>query len=174
MAVRMHATMVLNEHAFDRARRTLRGAPRRVKQHRVTVGLHEDEGARRKRGYDYAEGNALLILVATVHEFGAGPTPDRSFVRSWFDSNLDELKRDAHAAMVAEYNGDHEAVLKQARAWGDNLRAWIMDNRAALAELKQSTKRARRANDLQEGPPLVATEQLARALRAMVDGEYVS
>ena len=40
----------------------------------ITVGIHSDAGGE-------------SVAVASVHEFGLGNVPERSFVRSWADSN---------------------------------------------------------------------------------------
>lgn len=43
----------------------------------VKVGVLQSHGAGKK----HADGDATLVEVATAHEFGAGPIPERSFIR---------------------------------------------------------------------------------------------
>lgn len=47
------------------------------------------------QGDDKASGGASLVNIATVHEFGStdGVIPQRSFIRSTFDSNLRKYER---------------------------------------------------------------------------------
>lgn len=69
----------------------------------LTVGIHADAGAQKadkgarkrvaggkgkKARQEQATANALTILdVGTIHEFGLGHNPQRSFIRGWADEN---------------------------------------------------------------------------------------
>ncbi len=48
----------------------------------VSVGVHEQEDSRSDIGVTNAN-------LAAIHEFGAGNVPERSFLRSAFDANLE-------------------------------------------------------------------------------------
>jgi hypothetical protein len=56
----------------------------------LTVGVHGSEGQEPHGNVD-AEGNALppgpltVADIATVHEYGLGTSPERSFIRAWAD-----------------------------------------------------------------------------------------
>lgn len=182
--IKVHATIKLDEKAMERARKMLKGAPKRVHQHRLSVGIHEQEASaqtvkpasqapqtnRLKMGYRKIS-DAKLIDVALFHELGLG-VPERSWLRSWFDTKLDTLKLEATEAMRSEYEGDAEAVPALAAKWAMDLRAWIENNEASLRPLANSTKRERRAAGLPDDPPLFATGQLVRAIHGLADGEY--
>ena len=53
----------------------------------VKVGLLSGDG-----GLPAGDGDKSLLDVATFHEFGIGNNPERSFVRAWFDENINEHK----------------------------------------------------------------------------------
>ena len=53
----------------------------------VKVGLLSGDGAE-----PAGDGDKSLLDVATFHEFGIGNNPERSFVRAWFDENINEHK----------------------------------------------------------------------------------
>jgi len=174
---------------LERAKALLKGAPKKVRQHRLSVGIHEQEASekpikvgsrkantdRAKKNYRGGESHSYLIDVAAVHEFGSGwaNLPERSWLRSWFDLNLDRLEREATSAMHAEYAGDKEAVTSLAGKWSDELRHWISSDVARLAPLAESTEKARAAAGLPAGPPLYATHQLVDAIRGLADGRYI-
>lgn len=64
---------------------------------KVTVGIHAKEG-------DADHGEATISYIASIHEFGAGDIPSRSFIRAWFDEELDRNKqilRDLHVQVLA-------------------------------------------------------------------------
>jgi hypothetical protein len=48
----------------------------------VTVGVHDGEG-----GAPAGGGSLSVADVASVHEFGLGTAPERSFVRAWEEEN---------------------------------------------------------------------------------------
>jgi hypothetical protein len=56
----------------------------------ITLGIHGDAG-------DH-EGGLSLVELATIHEFGDGHSPQRSFVRAWAEINHDKIVRAFTAA----------------------------------------------------------------------------
>jgi hypothetical protein len=51
----------------------------------LTVGIHGEDGAQ-------AHGPLTVADIATVHEYGLGHVPPRSFIRAWADENEAEHK----------------------------------------------------------------------------------
>lgn len=51
----------------------------------IDVGVLEAEGAKEHEG---GERGVTVLDVATWNEFGTGQIPERSFIRAWFDQNL--------------------------------------------------------------------------------------
>lgn len=187
MSVRVHAKLTLDESVVARVKAALRGAPAHVKEHRVSVGIHEQEASAQtvkvasgkpktdkpKKNYRGNETTAVLIDVALFNEFGTDAIPDRSWLRSWFDQNVDRLKLEALEAMRAEYKRTEPAAVEALAArWYQELRDWIALAQAGLAPLKERTKRERQAAGLPPEPPLFATKQLVEAIRGMCDGRY--
>lgn len=179
---------LVGEGVISRAKALLQGAPKHVANHRLSVGIHEQEASSQavkigenkpkpdqpKTNYrGHASNAAYLVDVALAHEFGTDVIPERSWLRSWFDQNLERLKNESAAAMRAEWKGDKEAVPALAAQWEKELREWISNDEAGLKPLKDSTKAARRAADLPEGPPLYALGQFVRAIHGQADGRYV-
>jgi hypothetical protein len=167
VSVQLKASLKLNQGAIDRARRLLRGAADKVHAHRATVGVHETEGAEAKLDYHGNATSASLAEVAAFHELVGG----RSFLRTWFDENLEQLKREMTAAMRAEYSGDKEAVAVQAELWSKQLQDWISQQHGGLAALSDKTVQEKTAAGLAHPDvPLLATGQLLAAIRARLDG----
>jgi hypothetical protein len=50
----------------------------------LSVGVHEAEGS------DEHSGDLTILDIATIHEFGLGNSPERSFIRGWADEKTDE------------------------------------------------------------------------------------
>ena len=54
----------------------------------LTVGVHEAEGSE-------PHGDEMTVAdLATIHEFGLGHVPERSFLRAWADEQAEEIKKD--------------------------------------------------------------------------------
>jgi len=58
-----------------------------ARQRGVTVGVHSGEGAAPS-----GDSELTVLDVATIHEFGLGHNPERSFVRDFADEKRDEVK----------------------------------------------------------------------------------
>lgn len=70
----------------------------------LTVGVHGPEGAA-------AHGEGLTVVqLATIHEFGLGHNPPRSFIRSWFEenqaANTDNLRKIGAAVLEGKFTAD--------------------------------------------------------------------
>lgn len=145
-----------------------------AKDHRITVGLHEEEGQQPKLNYEGKEEPITLAQVMTIHEFGAGEYRDRSWLRTWFDQNRDRLAKEMIAVARAGYRGDGGAFEEQAQQWATELREWVELEDANLRPLSPVTiKEKDRAGLDQPTTPLVATHQFVSALKAMLDGKEV-
>lgn len=68
------------------------GAPK------VSVGIFETDGSKM-----YVDG-ATVLDVATFHEFGLG-VPERSFLRGWFDENIDRSVEALRRLLVSVIEG---------------------------------------------------------------------
>lgn len=82
----------------DRGYRALLARVKRASRSRaITVGVHSGEGGAP------AAGGGTVADVASIHEFGLGNVPERSFVRSWADakkSDNQKLLREAAERIV--------------------------------------------------------------------------
>ncbi len=163
----------LNEETIRRVKKLLAGAAKTVHQHRSSVGIHEGEAHAAALDYNGTPTNQDIVTVAMANEFGHAGLPERSWLRSWYDQNLDRLKRESSKAMKAEYKGDATAVANLDRKWRDELKEWIETGFAALESLAPATIEAREKAGLAGDPPLYATGQLVKAIRGMLDAEYV-
>lgn len=168
--LRVRAELKLDAGVIERAKLLLRGATNKVSQHRVSVGIHEEDGSARARSYRGKEAAIKIVEAAMLHEFGTDVLPERSWLRTWFDQNVERFKAEALGAMQAEYKGDKDAVRALAVKWYIELRAWIVEGTANLEDLQPRTKAAREAAGLAPEPPLYATKRLVQAINALVDG----
>jgi hypothetical protein len=87
------------DHGFKALFSRLKGA----KGLSLTIGVHGEEGKEPHENVD-AEGNPLppgpltVADIATVHEYGLGTSPERSFIRAWADEQ-DTKNRQTLAAI---------------------------------------------------------------------------
>ena len=162
----------INEAAFERVRRALRGAPKRIALHRATVGIQEREGGEAKVDYyGRPEEGTTLAGTMRLHEFGAGELPERSWLRAWFDAQLDRLKAGMRAAVKAEFEGNPRAVHEWVRSFTDEWRDWIAAGGDFTGLMPTTIGRKRTAGLPEPETPLVATKQFVNAFRARIDGE---
>ena len=170
--------LYLNAAAFSAARERLRDAPKRIHQHRITIGIHEDKGAEEKHNYRGEGSGTSVAEVAAVHEFGAGPVPSRSFIRDWFDERREDFAAELTSAMRKQYQSEESgqkiapSIADFATDALDSMKARI-ESGDELEPLSEATERARERAGLSIGPPLLATSQLLNALEAKVDGFFV-
>lgn len=64
----------------DRGLKALFGQLKNSKHLVLTVGVHGPEGSEPHEG-----GGITVAQLATIHEFGLGRSPERSFIRAWAD-----------------------------------------------------------------------------------------
>ena len=155
---------------IERCAQLLRGAPKRIARHYVTIGIQEAEGGEAKIRYD---GSAAAINLATamrLHEFGTDAIPMRSWLRAWFDANVDRLAAGMRFAMRDEFEGNANAVSEWAKATADEWRAWIAAGGDFTGLMPSTIAAKTRAGLRSPEIPLVATQQFVDAFRARVDG----
>lgn len=156
----------VNDEVITRVKARLKERARKLAPHRLTIGIHEADGAHPKLDYDHKETDATVVQVAATHEFGG-----RSWLRSWFDRNRNRLVHEMNAVMKSEFKGDKDAIAKAGERWANELREWIEMEDAHLKRLKPSTVAAKeRAGLDRPGTPLYATGELVAAIKAMMDG----
>lgn len=92
----MASSVRTKDHGYNALMKRIGGSPTA----RVTVGIHEAEGAAQ-------EGDSGLSVaeVATLHELGLGGQEERSFVRAYVDENEETLKSDLRKIGVAVAKG---------------------------------------------------------------------
>lgn len=88
----------------------------------VKVGIQGPKAAEGKKpghGEEHAEEGLDLVTVASWMEFGAGDTPERSFIRGWVDENKTEIKNKLRylAALVVQGKTTTEQALDVFGVW---------------------------------------------------------
>lgn len=66
----------------------------------ILVGVFEREGA-----MPHGDDAFTVLDVAAVHEFGTATIPQRSFIRAWFDENLERAREALRRLMVQALQG---------------------------------------------------------------------
>lgn len=74
----MAATITDKDNGLKALLARIKGA----KKAAVTVGVHAAEG-----GTPHEDAPLSVAEIATIHEFGTGTIPQRSFIRAWADEN---------------------------------------------------------------------------------------
>ena len=120
------------DRGYARLQEAFASMPRKT----LTVGIHADEGAAA-----HANGKLSVAEIGTVHEFGVpGKTPQRSFVRGWFDKSqkpiADLMRRAAQGVKSGKNSVDKALSLVGMRFVGD-IQKRIASN--IPPALKQST-----------------------------------
>ncbi len=88
----MSVRAFLNVGDFDRGYIETKKAAADINNRRVTIGIH---------GKDDNRASALTnVLIGTIHEYGAGNNPERSFLRKTIDNHASE-----YAAYALELSG---------------------------------------------------------------------
>lgn len=151
------------------AKQALEAAAKGVTPHEATLGVHEEDGTKPKRWYSGAEVSETLAEIMAMHEYGVN-VPERSFIRTYFDTHAAALAIGMFQAMREEADGDKDAV----RRWLDGVylawKDWIAsgNNLSPLAPITvlHKTQFGLPHPDV----PLVATEQFIDAFKAKLDG----
>lgn len=166
MASPVRARVKIDPKVIDRAKARLRARAGQLKPQRLSVGIHEAEGAQPKLDYDGKDTDETLVNVAAVHEF-----TDRGWLRTWFDQNRAKITTQMVNALRAEYAGDHGVFERQGEEWARELQEWIEYGDAHLKALEPSTISAKqRAGLSSPSTPLFATGQLVAAIKSMIEG----
>jgi hypothetical protein len=122
----------------------------------ITAGIHEAEGSAEHEGLTNAE-------LGSIHEFGTGDIPQRSFIRAWIDENqslIDEWVTDAANAILA--GEDPEAASERVAL---QMEAAIKERMLSgiSPELSENTKRGKEG-----GVPLIDSSQLLGSILGKV------
>lgn len=72
-----------------------------LKSPKVAVGIFEADGAQEHDG----ERGTTVLDVAVWNEFGTDTIPERSFLRGWFDENIDRAREAMRRLMVQVVEG---------------------------------------------------------------------
>lgn len=165
----MRGKVKLNLDAIKRVRTRMVDKRKKVQSHRVSIGIHEEEGQEPALNYQGKEAGISLVELALIHEYGAGNVPERSYLRAWFDQNYARLLRESTAAMRLEARGEKGVVEQLAQSWTAELVEWIHSGAAGLAPLSPQTQHEREVAGLEPAPPLEATGQLVKAIRVVIE-----
>lgn len=140
----------------------------------ITVGVHGTEGGELHDGATFADDGALELPsdltvadVASFHEFGTRNVPQRSFIRGWFDEQIDvnrELLRTALTEVVSGKRPLQQALERVALKMEANVKRRIRNR--IPPPLKPETI-ARKGSSV----PLIDTGQLRASIRAKVSLE---
>ena len=166
--------MSLNPGLMERAARMLRGASKRIKQHRAMVGIQEPEGGQKKRNYYDKETALTLAQTMILHEYGTDNLPERSFLRAYFDANEAKFEAGMKDAMQAEFEGNQRAVHDWATQVAAEWKEWIAAGGDFVGLMPRTIAEKEKAGLPEPETPLVATKQFSESWRAKVDGEFVS
>lgn len=89
-----------------------RGYKRRVKDilglkpTSITVGIHAEEGSQIHEQKNHDERTTTTVLdIGTIHEFGLGNCPERSFIRGWADENKGKNEQTIRTMMKSVAQG---------------------------------------------------------------------
>lgn len=137
---------------------------------RVTVGIHEAEGAEGKQEPD-GPAKTSLIEVAEAHEFGLG-VPQRSFVAGAVDENEAELQAKLTDGLKASAKPGGRGPEQTLERFGLYV-VGVMQERIAAGiepELDEKTKasKKRRTGEAKD-TPLILTGQLRSAIRSKLE-----
>lgn len=85
-----------------------------IKRFSVLVGVFEKEGAE-----PHGDDVLTVLEIATIHEFGTDTIPERSWLRAWFDENIDRAREALRRLMVRIVEGQltPEQALEQFGLW---------------------------------------------------------
>ena len=120
----------------------------------ITVGVHGDEGGAG------TESGATVADVASVHRFGLGNHPQRSFIRAWFDAekgNNRKALRLFALSVIRKLNTPRAAAEKAALFLENSAKKYIQSGSVTPA------------TDKEGGTTLIDTGQLVTSIRGKVE-----
>ena len=128
-------------------KRVMKWARQWLADHSITVGIHSDEDERN-------------LFIGTVHEFGLGNNPVRSFIAAWVDEQKDDLN--ATIAKALEKTIKESEAIKRLKQVGVRFVGLVQKRMAGgLPPPKVDGSTAR----------LIAEGQLRSSIGSKVDGE---
>jgi hypothetical protein len=129
----------------------------------LTVGVHGPEGAA-EHAVEEGEPPLTVADVATIHEYGLGNNPERSFIRAWADENKSQNEQTLLKIGQACVRGRYDATTGLNRA-GLLFVAQIQRRiRAGIAPPLSPVTIARKGSST----PLINTGQLWTSIRHKV------
>ena len=77
-------SVTIKDHGYAKLLRRMMAAHGRYS---LTVGVHAGEGGAAEKG------GITVAAIATIHEFGTGRIPERSFIRDWADMHEERNRK---------------------------------------------------------------------------------
>ena len=145
------------DKGFRKLLRRVKGAAR---GRGVTVGIHSGEGAAP------VPGGGTVVDVGSIHEFGLGDVPERSFIRRWADEDKEELRsgeKKLAQSIVKGQNTAEAALEKMGVLFAAKAQKFISDGRAT-PKLDDATKDRKGSST-----PLIDTGQLRSSITHQVE-----
>lgn len=171
MAITINVKLFPGAIAFGK--QALAAAAKGITPHEATMGVHEEDGTKAKKWYDGRDQVETLAEIMTLHEYGDAGVPERSWLRSWFDSNMTRLAGGMFDAMRREADGDKSAIQQWVVRTHAEWKSWI--DGGHLKPLSPFTEAVKASYGLpRPEAPLIATQQFIEALRAKLDGRRVA
>ena len=139
----------------------MRRAQKAARGRAVTVGVHSGEG-----GAPAGGGSLSVADVATIHEYGLGNSPERSFVRAFADEKRDEaneVEAKLVGAAIMGKGGSIDDALERFGTWlvgmmQKRIRAGIQPGNAPATEAAKGSS-----------TPLIDTGQLVSSITYKVE-----
>jgi hypothetical protein len=115
----------------------------------LTVGIHAEEGAKTHEQREYDERTTITVLdIGTIHEFGLGNNPERSFIRGWADENKEKNQKtisklmqsvvagkrtieDATDIIGLRFVGDVQRRMRDSKSWAKELKKRTIDRKGS-------------------------------------------
>lgn len=146
-----------------------------IHRHDVTIGLQGESSNDPQLDY---HGNATGMTVidnAFIHEFGTNGQPERSWLRSWFDSNEKTLQERMIGASKksAKEDGSEDPIADFTMATSRSMKRWMASNSNGNPMLTPRTLQQREDAGIYGDTPLVATRQTIKAISGALDGREI-
>jgi hypothetical protein len=130
-----------------------------AKDRSITVGIHAEEGGAAHDGSGTTVGD-----IASIHEFGLGNHPERSFIRAWFDADRqkhEDILRRLGISVVRGTNTVEAGLEKAGAVLAAECQGFIQSDRVSPKTIKQ---------DPQDNPTtLIESSQLVSSITHKVE-----